>query len=103
MFVAVIFVISEGASQFLSDELGKVAGLLAAGVVMFFLAPLQRFAERVASAAMPNTQNNVYERRLTFQYRLETQFLLIKSVGLVVSCSLTRNSKPFGKSPVYLL
>ncbi len=24
---------------------------------MFFLAPLQRFAERVASAAMPNTQN----------------------------------------------
>jgi len=57
VFVAVIFVISEGASQFLSDELGNVAGLLAAGVVMFFLAPLQRFAERVASAAMPNTQN----------------------------------------------
>jgi tellurite resistance protein len=25
--------------------------------VVFFLAPLQRFAERVASAAMPNTKN----------------------------------------------
>ena len=57
VFVAVMFVISEGASEFLSDELGKVSGLLAAGVLMFFLAPLQRFAERVASAAMPNTKN----------------------------------------------
>jgi len=50
-------VVSEGASQFLSDELGAVSGLLAAGVLMFFLAPLQRFAERVASGAMPNTKN----------------------------------------------
>jgi len=57
IFVAVIFVISEGASQFLSAELGNVAGLLAAAVVMFFLAPLQRFAERVASTAMPNTKD----------------------------------------------
>ena len=57
IFVALIFLISEGASTFLSAELGNVAGLLAAAVVMFFLAPLQRFAERVASAAMPNTQN----------------------------------------------
>jgi hypothetical protein len=56
-FLAVMFVISEGASQFLSDELGKITGLLAAGVLMFFLAPLQRFAERVAAAAMPNTEN----------------------------------------------
>jgi hypothetical protein len=57
VFVAVMFVISEGASQFLSDELGSVAGLLAAGVLMFFLTPLQQFAERVASVAMPNTEN----------------------------------------------
>jgi hypothetical protein len=57
IFVALIFLISEGASTFLSAELGNVAGLIAAAVVMFFLAPLQRFAERVASAAMPNTQN----------------------------------------------
>ena len=57
IFIAVMFVISEGASQFLSDELGKVTGLLAAGVLMFFLAPLQQFAERVATKAMPNTNN----------------------------------------------
>ena len=57
IFVAIMFVISEGASEFLAAELGAVSGLLAAGVVMFFLAPLQRFAERVATAAMPNTQN----------------------------------------------
>ncbi len=57
VFVALMFLISEGASEFLSAELGSVAGLLAAAVVMFFLAPLQRFAERVASAAMPNTKN----------------------------------------------
>lgn len=57
IFIAVMFMVSEGASQFLSDELGKVTGLLAAGVLMFFLAPLQRFADRVASTAMPNTTN----------------------------------------------
>lgn len=57
VFIAVMFVVSEGASQFLSDELGAVTGLLAAGVLMFFLAPLQRFADRVASTAMPNTRN----------------------------------------------
>ncbi len=55
--VAIVFVVSEGASQFLSAELGNVTGLLAGAVVMFFLTPLQRFAERVATVAMPNTQN----------------------------------------------
>ena len=55
--LAFIYVISEGADRFLSSELGDIAGLLAAAVVVFFLTPLQRFAERVASAAMPNTRN----------------------------------------------
>lgn len=55
--LTVVFLVSEGASAFLSAELGNVAGLLAAAVVMFFLAPLHRFAERVASTAMPNTEN----------------------------------------------
>ncbi len=57
IFVTLIFLISEGADRFLSAELGNFAGLLAAAVVVFFLAPLQRFAEGVASVAMPNTQN----------------------------------------------
>ncbi len=57
IFVTLIFLISEGADRFLSAELGNYAGLLAAAVVVFFLAPLQRFAESVASVAMPNTKN----------------------------------------------
>lgn len=55
--IAIVFLISEGASQFLSAELGNIAGLLAAAVVVFFLTPLQHFAEKVAAAAMPNTRN----------------------------------------------
>lgn len=57
VFVAIFYLVSEGANRYLSSELGNIAGLLAAALVMFFLAPLQRFADRVASAAMPNTQN----------------------------------------------
>ncbi len=41
----------------MSAELGNWAGLLAAAVIVFFLTPLQRFAENVATAAMPNTRN----------------------------------------------
>ncbi len=55
--VAVIFVLTEGADRLLSAELGNWAGLLAAAIIVFFLVPLQRFAERVASVAMPNAQN----------------------------------------------
>ena len=57
IFVTLIFLISEGADRYLSAELGNFAGLLAAAVVVFFLAPLQRFAESVAKVAMPNTKN----------------------------------------------
>jgi hypothetical protein len=57
VFVAIFYLVSEGADRFLSSELGGFAGLLAAALVMFFLAPLQRFADRVAGAAMPNTKN----------------------------------------------
>lgn len=55
--LSVVFLVSEGANRFLSAELGNVVGLFAAAVVIFFLAPLQRFAERVAASAMPNTEN----------------------------------------------
>lgn len=59
IFVALVYLISEGADRFLSEELGNWAGLLASALVVFFLAPLQRFAERVASMAMPNTENTL--------------------------------------------
>jgi hypothetical protein len=57
LIIAIIFLISEGASEFISAELGTVAGLLTAAVLIFFLTPLQQFAERVAASAMPNTEN----------------------------------------------
>jgi hypothetical protein len=57
IIVTIVFVLSEGADRLLSSELGSLGGLGAAAIVVFFLAPLQRFAERVASAAMPNTEN----------------------------------------------
>jgi hypothetical protein len=57
IIVTFIFLVSEGADRFLSAELGSFAGLLAAAVIVFFLTPLQRFAESVAGAAMPNTRN----------------------------------------------
>lgn len=57
IFVAVFYLVSEGADRFLSSELGNIAGLLASALVVFFLAPLQRFAERVANVAMPSTED----------------------------------------------
>lgn len=52
-FVAVFFVASEAAQGFFQSSLGPVVGLVAAGALVFVLAPLQRAAERVASAAVP--------------------------------------------------
>ena len=56
VFIAVFYLVSEGADRLLSSELGSIMGLLASALVVFFLVPLQRFAERVAGAAMPNTE-----------------------------------------------
>lgn len=57
LIISFVFLVSEGASTFLADELGPVMGLLAAAVLIFFLTPLQQFAERVAARAMPGTEN----------------------------------------------
>lgn len=75
VFVAVFYLVSEGADRMLASEFGNIAGLVASALVVFFLVPLQRFAERVAGAAMPNTENTpeylmhrkfqVYEAALT--------------------------------------
>lgn len=56
-FIAVFFVVSEGAATVLSDRLGTLAGLLATGLLVFALAPLQRSAERLADAALPAVQD----------------------------------------------
>lgn len=57
IFVTVFYLASETAERLLSSELGGVIGLLASAIVVFFLVPLQQFAERIASMAMPNTQD----------------------------------------------
>jgi hypothetical protein len=56
-FFTVFYLVTEGADRLLASELGNWIGLLASASLVFFLAPLQRFAERVASFAMPNTEN----------------------------------------------
>jgi hypothetical protein len=56
-FVAVFYLVTEGADRLLESELGSWIGLFASALLIFFLAPLQRFAERVAVVAMPNTEN----------------------------------------------
>lgn len=56
-FFAVFYLVTEGADRLLTSELGNWIGLLASGLLVFFLAPLQRIAEWIATLAMPNTQN----------------------------------------------
>jgi hypothetical protein len=57
VFVTIFYLVSEGADRLLESEFGTIAGLIASAFVVFFLVPVQRFAERVAGAAMPNTEN----------------------------------------------
>jgi hypothetical protein len=75
VFVDISYLVPEGPDRFLSSEFGNISGLLVSALVVFFLAPLQRFADCLASVAMPNTENTpeyvafrkmqVYEAALT--------------------------------------
>lgn len=56
IFVAVFFITSELAATFLSDRMGTVFGIVAAGTLVFALSPLQRAAERLADRAMPDVR-----------------------------------------------
>lgn len=53
LFIAVFFVVSELAASVLSDQLGTVAGIVAAGALVFAIVPIQRWASRLSDAAMP--------------------------------------------------
>ena len=55
-FVAVFFAASEGTQIVLQERWGPIAGIAASSVVVLFLAPLQRRAERFAEAAVPMAQ-----------------------------------------------
>lgn len=47
-FIAVYYLISEGANNFISNQLGEVIGFLVCAVLAIFLAPLNRWANRFA-------------------------------------------------------
>lgn len=67
-FVAVFFVAGEFAETFFGDVFGPYVGVLAAGVLVFFLAPLQQLAERVSDAAVPEAKDS---EQMTSEERLE--------------------------------
>lgn len=62
LFVAVFFVVSEGTAALVGERLGgdsvaAVIGILAAGLLLFALHPLQHWASRVAEKAMPHVKS----------------------------------------------
>ena len=74
-FFAVFYLVTEGADRLLESELGSWIGLLASALLVFFLAPLQRLAERIAALAMPNTENTqeyaTYRKLQVYEAALE--------------------------------
>ncbi|MDX1611274.1 MAG: hypothetical protein R3185_02820 [Candidatus Thermoplasmatota archaeon] len=63
IFVAVFFIVSEGAQVLFSGLAGnQVLGILAAGALVFAIAPLQRLAARMADSAMPGVQDSAAYR-----------------------------------------
>jgi hypothetical protein len=63
VFIAVFFMVSEGAASFLSERLGSLFGILATGALVFAPAPLQRVAERRSAAAMPTVHDTPEYKR----------------------------------------
>jgi hypothetical protein len=53
LFIAVFFVVSEGAAALFSEQWGTGAGILAAGGLVFGIAPLMRWSDRLAATAIP--------------------------------------------------
>jgi hypothetical protein len=62
-FVAFFFVVSEATAAVLSDAVGTMAGIATTGALLFFLAPLQEFASKVADQAMPGVQDTAEYRQ----------------------------------------
>jgi hypothetical protein len=65
VFFAVLFTLSEGiqvvferraSASGLDDEVSSIVSVIGAGIVVFFLHPVQRFAERLASRTVPNAK-----------------------------------------------
>lgn len=56
-FVATFFIVSELAGNYFSSQFGTVLGVLCTGALVFFLEPIQRAAQQLSDAAMPNTHD----------------------------------------------
>ena len=75
IFIAVFFLISEGAQEIFGAAASNAwVGIIAAAALTFFIAPLQRLAERVGARALPDARpaaslldvevRDLYEQRL---------------------------------------
>ena len=53
LYIAFFFLVSETSAALLSDQFGLLIGLAATAVLLFFIAPLQRWAEKLSDTAMP--------------------------------------------------
>lgn len=64
VFIAVFFVASEAAQQFFGATFNSAyVGIVAAGLLVFAMAPLQRAAERLAEKAVPIGEQDAPEQR----------------------------------------
>jgi hypothetical protein len=57
VFLAVFFVTAQVVQNFTSTTLGWLGGAVVAGLLLFFLRPVERAANRLADAAMPKVQD----------------------------------------------
>jgi len=61
-FIAVYYLISEGANNYISNQLGDIIGFLVCAVLAIFLAPLHRWADRFAERLVnEDTRSPDYE------------------------------------------
>ena len=60
VFVALFFLISEGAASMLSDRFGTVAGLLGATLIVFLVSPLHRLSEWFSGQVVPTEEDSEY-------------------------------------------
>lgn len=73
-FVAVFYVVTEGADRLFESEFGTWLGLVASALLIFVISPLQRMADRVSRAVMPNTTDTpeyaVYKKLQVYEAAL---------------------------------
>lgn len=67
IFLIVFFVIANVASEFLTSSYGFLTGGIAAGLLLFLISPIQRFAEGIAERAMPGVRDTDEYRRVRKQ------------------------------------